>query len=72
MIFIIENYENRRVGEAIEHICLKFLSRDLIKGQKYDVWFTCIVSVTPVLNVGEKFIKGIGNKLFVAAVFQVM
>lgn len=48
------------------------MSRDLTKGQKKDVWFTQIVSVTSVLNVGEKFIKGIGNKLFVAAVFQVM
>lgn len=73
MIFIIESYKNRCVGEAIEHICLKFLSRDLLKGQKQDVWFTEIVSVTSVLNIGEKFIKkGIGNKLFVAAVFQVM
>lgn len=36
------------------------------------MWFTKIVSGTSVLNVGEKLIKGIGNKLFVAAVFQVM
>lgn len=47
------------MGEAIEHICLKFLSRDLIKGQKQDVWFTWIVSVTSVLNVGEKFIRAL-------------
>lgn len=36
---------------------MKFLSRDLLKGQKQDVWFTQVVSVTSVLNVGEKFIK---------------
>lgn len=57
MILITESYKNRCVGEAIEHVCLKLLSRDLLKGQKQDVWFTQVVSVTSVLDVGEKLTK---------------
>lgn len=57
------------MGEAIEHTCLTFLSRDLTKGQKCDVWFT---DSEHNIRVGDKFIKGIGNKLFVAAFFQVL
>lgn len=58
------------MGEAIEHNCLKFLSRDLTKGQKRDVWFT---DSERNIHVGDEFIKGIGNKLlFVAAFFQVL
>lgn len=55
------------MGEAIEHIiCLKFLSRDLTKGQKCDVQLTdgeCNI------QVGDKFLRGIGNKLYLLQLF---
>lgn len=55
------------MGEAIEHNCLKFLSRDLTKGQKRDVWFT---DSERNIHIGDKFIKGIGNKLYLLQLFS--
>lgn len=57
------------VGEAIEHICLKFLSRDLQRARKQSgsqrQW------EPRLCERGETFIRGIAIN-FVAAVFQVM
>lgn len=44
------------MGEAIEHtICLNFLSRDLTKGQKCDVW---LANSERNIQVGDKVYKG--------------
>lgn len=64
---LVKSYKRRCVGEAIEHNCLKFLSRDLTKGQKRDVWFT---DSERNIHVGDKFIKGIGNKLYLLQLFS--
>lgn len=59
------------MGEAIEHICLKFIEQGSYKGPE----IRCVVHIDSERNIcikRQKFIKGIGNKLFVAAVFQVM
>ena len=47
MIFIIESYENRHVGEAIEHICLKFLEQGSYKGPE----IRCVVHIDSERNI---------------------